>query len=303
MSEPKAFADGVQFGWDSTSIKLATECPRKYQYTMIEGWQYPDKSVHLLFGGWYASALENFHKYRASGYDYEAALRTVVYEALVATWIDGAPWVPTFTSKTNTKTRESLIRTIVWYLEHFKDDNAKTIILADGKAATEYSFAIPVDDGIVFSGHLDRFVEYMGRPYVQDQKTTASTITARFFEGYNPDIQMSMYTFAGQMLYKTPVAGVMIDAAQIAVGFSRFERGFTFRTTGQLDEWYDETLATIERTRRYTRENHFPMNTTACGNFAGCQYRRVCSRSPEVREQFLKADFVKGERWDPLKAR
>jgi hypothetical protein len=310
-TEPKAFKDGLQFAWDSTSIKLAEECLRKYQYKMLDGWQPLTLSVHLRFGAVYATALEHYHKWVALGTHHDEALEQAVHEALVSTWDydkdpegniipgSGTPWV----SEHNLKTRENCIRTIVWYLEHFREDPAMPVKLADGTPAVELSFALPVDDGIVFTGHLDRLAEYAGNPMVVDQKTTGTTITARYFDGYKPDIQMSMYTFAGQAVYNVPVKGVIIDAAQIAVGFSRFERGITMRTQSELEEFYDTTMETITRARSATALNNLPMNRTSCDKFGGCEFRRVCSKSPEVREQFLKADFAKGKRWDPLEAR
>lgn len=305
-------ASGIQFGWDSTSIKAAEKCLRYYYYKHIEGWQPRRKSVHLLFGGWYASALESYHTYVAEGMESEDAIIEVVHEALQETWIyeededgeiitgTGAPWQ----SDHNTKTRENLIRTIVWYLDQFGDDDTcKTVILSNGKAAVEHSFQLDVDNGIVLSGHMDRVVEYGGRNYVQDQKTTGSTISARFFDGFNPDTQMSLYTFAGKALFGIPVAGVMIDGAQIAVGFTRFERGFSFRDKGSLNEWYDDAMHHIGLAQKSTRERFFPKNTASCGNYGNCEFRRVCSLSPSVREQFLKADFERSRRWDPLESR
>ena len=57
MEQPKAFdKDGIQFGWDSTSIKLAEECLYKYKLKLIEGWQPETLSVHLRFGQHYATA-------------------------------------------------------------------------------------------------------------------------------------------------------------------------------------------------------------------------------------------------------
>lgn len=305
--------EGVQFAWDSTSIKLAETCLRKYKYKMLDGWTPYRKSVHLLFGGWYASALESYYKYVADGMDPEEAVVEVIHEALTETWeydIDeetgdpipdtGAPWL----SDHNTKTRENLIRTIVWYLDQFgEDDSCKTVVLASGAPAVEHSFRLEADNGIILSGHLDRLIEYAGHTYVQDQKTTGSTISARFFDGFNPDTQMSLYTFAGKSIFGIPVKGVMIDGAQIAVGFTRFERGFTFRTDAQLNEWYDNSMGTIIRAQQATRDNDFPLNPSSCGNYGGCEFRHVCARSPEVREQFLKADFQQEERWDPLKVR
>lgn len=309
----KSFNDrGVQFVWDSTSLKLAEECPRKYKYTLIDGWQAPDRSVHLDFGAWYATALEHYHKLRALGLSIDDATIEVVREALTSSWVfdadpetgallegTGSPWE----SGHNLKTRETLIRTIVWYLDQFQDDSMSTVILADGKPAVELSFLIPISDDLFLSGHMDRLVEYSGDIFVTDNKTTGSTISARYFDGWNPDIQMSMYTFAGKMIYKMPISGVVIDAAQIAVGFTRFERGFTFRSTEQLDEWYDQVQYLIQETQAYTKEDYFPMRTSACGNYGGCQFRDVCSRSPSVRDNFLRAKFIQGPTWDPAARR
>lgn len=331
--------NGVQFAWDSTSIKLAETCLRKYQYRMLLGWQPERKSVHLLFGGWYASALESYYKYVADGMSSDDALAEVVHEALIETWVfpdcdycegsgnspvdgneldydpaakcrkcegtgylqdGGTPWV----SDHNTKTRENLIRTIVWYIDQFGDDDScHTIILANDKPAVEHSFRLEADNGIILSGHLDRLVEYGGLPYIQDQKTTQSTISSRYFDGYNPDTQMSLYTFAGKSIFGLPIKGIMIDAAQIAVGFTRFERGFTFRSDDQLNEWYDNSMYYIERARQATRDNHFPLNPSSCSQYGGCEFRHICSKAPSIREQFLKGDFVKGKRWDPLEVR
>lgn len=334
MANQSFDADGIQFAFDSTSIKLAETCLRKYQYKMLEGWQPERKSVHLLFGGWYASALESYHKYVADGMSSDDALAEVVSEALVETWVfpdcelcegtgelkgtiggpeicgdcggngqatsGGSPWV----SDHNTKTRENLIRTIVWYVDQFgEDDSCQTVILANGKPAVEHSFRLDADNGIILSGHLDRLVEYGGLPYIQDQKTTQSTISSRYFDSYNPDTQMSLYTFAGKAIFGLPIKGIMIDAAQIAVGFTRFERGFTFRSEDQLNEWYDNSMYHIERARQATRDNYFPLNPSSCNQYGGCEFRHICSKAPSVREQFLKGDFVRGKRWDPLEVR
>lgn len=312
MSAPSPFdASGAQFAWDSTSIKLAETCLYMYKLKMLDGWQPDNKSVHLIFGGLYASALENFYKAVAEGIDREQAIRDVVHEALIATWEHetdeagdpipetGAPWQ----SNHNLKTRGNLIRSIVWYFEQFRDDPCTTVHLSTGAPAVEHSFKLPVDDGIVLAGHLDRLVTYSGSLYVQDQKTSGSTITGRFFEGFNPDTQMSLYTWAGKAIFHMPVKGVMIDAAQIAVGFTRYERGFTFRSDDQLDEWYEGAMHTIGRARAAVHEDYFPMNPSSCSNYGGCEFRHICARSPSVREQFLKGEFTRGDIWNPLRSR
>ena len=311
MSPTPFDASGAQFAWDSTSIKLAETCLYKYKLKMKDGWGPERKSAHLIFGGEYATALENYHKAVADGIAPDQALRDVVHEALINTWDhdldeDGEPIIGTgspWQSDHNLKTRGNLIRSIVWYLEQFRDDPCSTVILADGKPAVELSFKLPVDNDIVLSGHLDRLVSYADTLYIQDQKSTGTTISARFFDQFNPDTQMSLYTFAGRSIFNLPVRGVMIDAVQVAVGFSRYERGFTFRSEDQLEEWYDGAMHTIELARRAAQEQYFPMNPSSCGNFGGCEFRHICSKAPSVREQFLKANYVKGKVWNPLENR
>jgi hypothetical protein len=314
----KAFRDGVQFAWDSTSIKSFDTCPRYYYYKHIEGWYTFGKSVHLRFGAIYATALEHYAKHRALGMERDAAIVEVVHEALIATWdysytsveaaqkqdplarIEGSgkPW----DSGDTHKTRSTLIRTIVWYFEHFEDD-LEVIKLSNGKPAVEYSFKLPVENDIIFCGHIDKLVEYGGSPMVMDQKTTKSTVGHYYFDQFAPDVQMSMYTFAGKIIYDMPIKGVIIDAAQVAINFTRFERGVTFRTDSQLNEWYDNVMSTIERAQHAARENHFPMNTTACGNYGGCDFRHICSKAPEVRNQFLAGNFTRAPTWDPMTER
>jgi hypothetical protein len=306
------FRDGVQYAWDSTSIGWIEKCPRFYQYSMIEQWEPIHKSAHLIFGGHYAKALERFHKYMALGGEFEDTIARVVHEALIDSWEyryddqgnriegSGAPWM----SIHNLKTRENLIRSIVWYLDQFgQDDALKTMVLGDGKPAVELSFTLEIDNDLLLCGHLDRVVTYGDDPYVMDQKTTGTTIAPYFFDQFSPDSQMSLYTFCGRSILKHPIKGVVIDGAQIAVGFTRFERGFTYRTEAQLDEWYEGVLKTIETAQRYTLQERFPMNPASCGNYGGCQYRSVCSKSPELRKNFLLADFKKRPQWNPLERR
>lgn len=347
MSSPpgiSSFIPGttLQFAWDSTSLGYLKRCPRLYQLTIVEGWRRKGNhgSVHLDFGGWYHSALELYDRLRAEGQGHEDALQDVVHETLLWTWTDremeqredgpsdqevagtGRPW----DSEHNLKTRGTLVRSVVWYLEQFRDDPAKTIILANGKPAVELSFRmetewfptvdrkVVLDNGLsatetrnwdspyILCGHLDRVVEFCGANYVMDRKTTTTTISANFFSAYNPDNQMSLYTLASRVIYQSPVKGVIIDGAQIAVGFSRFERGFTYRTESQTEEWLDNTREWLRLNEAFSAADFWPMNDTACHQYGGCTFRGICSKSPEVRQQFLETDF-ETRFWNPLIAR
>jgi hypothetical protein len=224
---------------------------------------------------------------------HEEAVRQVVWQCLKDTF----GWE----SDHHLKNRPNLIRTIVWYLDAFADDPCKTAILADGQPAVELPFRLQISDDIWLAGHLDRLVEYAGSFYVQDQKTTGSTLGGYYFKRYNPDVQMSLYTLAAKVIWKVPVQGVMIDAAQIAVGFSRFERGFSYRTDAQLEEWLAHITYRISQ-QGEAEVRGWPMNDTACMLYGGCPFMEVCSKDPAVREDFLRTGFEKLPIRNPLEA-
>ena len=340
----------VQWAWDSTALGTFKECARKYYYVMIRGFRSRGESPHLTFGIHYHSALEHYDKVRALGMDHEDALRETVKKVMLDTWVDreyeyyekipmsesqsgflhhirygknpvsddGVVGIPVpdtgsaWESDHNLKTRANLLRSVVWYLEEFAHDPAKTIILANGQPAVELSFRFEVSPTLVLCGHLDRLVEWNEGTYVMDRKTSTTTLSSYYFDQYEPDNQMSLYTLAGRLVYNSPVRGVVIDAAQIAVGFTRFDRGLTYRTESQLYEWLEDTQhwiriasemaqdygVRLEEDQRFP-ESAFPLNDKSCHKYGGCQFRHVCARSPEVRESFLQSDF-EVRPWNPL---
>lgn len=302
-SHKKSFTNGVQTAWDATSLELAQTCLRKYYYSMILGVSPKSKSVHLIFGGIYASALETFYKERALGASLHEATVKTVRHALTESWDTEGGHPMSFDHAA--KTRPNLIRTIVWYIEQFGEetsDGMMTYHLESGKPAVELSFALEFDDDLLYCGHLDRVVSYAGQLMVMDQKTAGSTLGTYYFNQFSPHNQMSGYTWAGQTILKSPIKGVIIDAAQIAVNFSEFARSITTRTQAQLDEWRESALYTIRLAQSATALNKFPMNLSSCGNYGGCPFRQVCSSDPRVRQSYLESDYV-SHNWDPLKER
>lgn len=292
----------IQWAWDSTSLGWFKECPRKYYYSMVLGYRSKGESVHLRFGIEYHHALELYDKLRAQGAEHEQALREALREVLQRTW----PW----DFDHPTKTRENLVRTVLWYLEQFADDPAKTVILANGQPAVELSFrfdipyisSVDTNRPYMLCGHLDRVVEFQSLTFVMDRKTASSTLASNYFDQYEPDNQMTLYTYASKVVYNTPVRGVIIDAAQVAVGFSRFSRGFSYRTPAQLDEWMDGLTDWFALAENYALSERWPMNDKSCHKFGGCVFRKVCSKDPGVRQITLDSDF-EVNRWNPLETR
>lgn len=295
-----------QLFWDSTSIGALKTCPRYYQLSILEGWQPRETSVHLIFGIHYHSALEYYDHLRFGGMDYEQALREVVRKVLTITWDakKNRPWI----SDDPNKNRLTLLRSVVWYLDQFRDDPIETVRLANGKPAVELSFRFDSGytssqgESIMLCGHMDRLATMNGKPYVLDRKTTKSTINQSFFDKFSPDNQMTLYAFAGQVVYGIPVEGIIVDGAQIAQTFTRFLRGAVPRSEAVLEEWFYDFGQYLAIAETFAANNYWPMNEKSCGNYGGCPFRKICSMSPASRETWLKADFHK-RIWDPTVTR
>lgn len=307
----------IQFAWDSTSLGYLKTCPRLYQYIMIDGWGHAEESVHLRFGQEYHQALQDYDLSRAADIPHDDALHDVIRELLLRT-ADFRPDPDTKAGKY--KSREALIRVVIDYLDEHKDDPAKTYIKADGKPAVELSFRFELDWGpsarkefendgsqpYLLCGHLDRVVDFNDSLFVMDHKTTTSTPGSYYFDQWSPSNQMTLYSLAAKVILDAPVKGVIINAAQLMVDSSRFVRGFTYRTPDQLQEWLKDLRYWLDQAERYAEADYWPQNDTSCDKFGGCKFRSICSKSPQVREKFLKSDFVKLEekdQWNPLKPR
>jgi hypothetical protein len=277
---------------------------------MIDGWSARDDSVHLRFGIEYHAALQEWEVLRAEGVKAEAALEVVIKNVLVRT----KEWDPDH----KYKNKDNLVKLVIHYLDHFRDDPAKTVMKATGEPMVEQSFRHELDyspssskagygnQPYMLCGHLDRVVEFNEEIFVMDHKTTTTTPSAYYFNQYDPNNQMSLYTWAGQIIFKSTIAGVIIDAAQVLIGLPKFVRGVTYRTAAQLEEWMIDLKHWLALAERYAIEGYWPMNDTACDKFGGCPFRPICSKDPRVRETFLKSDFEQKaveDRWNPLAVR
>lgn len=318
----------IQFAWDSTSLGAIKLCPRYYEYTIIHGFVPKDEPVHLRFGIEYHSAIQDYENLRASGLDFNDAVRETIGRLLVRSH----DFDPDPTTKAgHYKNPHTLRQLVVDYLDHYRSDTCETYILANGQPAVELSFRWELDWGpelgrrtehgvqggevveydlsqpYLLCGHLDRVVTYTDELFVLDHKTTQTAPTEYYFAGFSPNNQVTLYSLAGRIVLDSPIRGVIIEAAQILLETPNvFKRKPIYTSDQLIQEWLNDLEITLQLAEDYARAEYWPMNDTACGMYGGCKFRKVCSKNPEVRKHYLSADFIQLEekdRWNPLKPR
>src|SRR5262245_43799757 len=308
----------IQYAWDSVSLGALKTCPRYYQLSILEGWQPKGEGIHLRFGIEYHQALHDYELAKIDGADHDEALRRTLRKLFERIWT----WDPEpRTQAEKKKSKDNLAKSIVWYLDHFIDDACETVIRQDGLPAIEQSFryelswgpASATDIPYILCGHLDRIVEYLDGIYVMDRKTSGNALSPSYFAQFDPNNQITGYTLAARVILEMPIKGVIIDSVNVAPGIDRqgqphkpFERHFVYKTEDQLQEWVDSLQFWLAQAEAYAKNKFWPMNDTSCDKYGGCNFREICTKSPQVRERFLRSNFIKqgkDERWNPLKNR
>lgn len=319
----------IQYAWDSTCLTTAMACAQRYKFEIIDGWtpKNPDVAVALAFGSLLHSGVEHYHRFRAAGSGYTeavlGALRAV--EGLRENDKNQLSLLPTEADITqlryedaeddesdgfdlrNSKirTRYHLFRALVWYFEQYRQDALQVVNLADGQAAVEHSFRVPVgqalSDGspLLLAGHFDKVVRFNDELYVSDVKTTKS-ITRSWRASFDLSHQMTGYTLGGKIGLKQPIRGVWIDAIQLQVGGVKFARFTTTRSASQLAEYIRMLKYVADQAEMWHEQNYYPQNTAAC---LLCKFKEVCRQPPEFRLGYLRTYFKQQPAWNPLRSR
>lgn len=279
----------------STTLGEFKRCARKYYYSVILRRVGAEANVHLVFGGLVHEGLAWYELERARGKQHDEAVKATIYRMARRTWNArlARPWHSVSTSKN----RDGLLRTLVWYLDHYsKVEGIKTTVMAAGGPAVEIKcemdsgFVSPITgDRVYFVATLDKIVRFNDNKYVLDTKTTGRGVGAYHTAQFTPNNQFTMYTLVAQTVLDEPIAGIILDGVEVGVGYSGFARSIVKRMDDELQEWLKGAHVTLEAMGQCAEVDFWPMNDTAC---YGCEYREICSLPPSLREDTLKRLFV-----------
>ena len=292
----------LQLIWDATSLGTLKECPRKYYLSILRGYTPRQNAVALDYGILLHSCLENFYRRKAEGYEFEGNVRATLREAILA-----SEMVALREANDPVRNPLSLLVVLLDYLDYYHNEPDETVIFQDGSVGVELHFqfetGLKSSQGEVFSisGNIDRLCRLPSGVFVTDHKTTSMPLSQYYFRQYDLDNQMTIYAIAGEVVYGTPIRGVLIDGIKVK-GNPEFSRYMTMRSKEACDEWLAEVEHWFKLAEYFSQVGCWPANDKSCAKYSGCPFREYCQAPLGLREQLLRDNFTKRV-WDPASKR
>lgn len=291
--------------WSASSLTTLSACPRRFQYSYVQGWTSKESNLDLTFGSAFHTCLEIYWHTRLLGYSHSDSLDEGVWAALHTGWNLPEPKRP----KQKAKTWRGLVAAVVWYLDHWNSVDEPADIISVGDAPgleLHFSFALPLknSDGEDYrvQGYLDSIRTFCNSYTAWDYKTTAGTISEYYLKRFEINLQNAVYTIAARVLTQQDFTQFMADVVSVDVRVQGLpepmvvcymERYPISMTEDELDEYLVDITHLIRSAERFADSNYWPKNTDAC---TFCQYSEICNKSPDIRPTFLKSEFKQERR-------
>lgn len=300
--------------WDATTLADFLKDPASYYLSRVKGWRPRYPAPPLVYGATLQSALERYDKLRVNGGDtkkaLEAAMDFAVEEAKnpldFGYTLDEISAEFGKANQKNHRTLKTLLRTLVWYEAEYGKDDPAQIHTINGEPAVEVPFRIPLPiqtpygENYILAGHMDAAVDMLGNKFVMERKHTLTTLSRYYFNSWKANTQFSTYAMVGSSVLGEQVDGVLLDAVQVGVNFSRFHRREILRTKGQQDEFLNNLLLWIKQAEYMAENHHWPINEGGLSMYGGSAFRDILTKDPAHREQYLHENFIQEEPWNPM---
>lgn len=290
---------------DNFALTLFQTCPAKY-FLRIKEQQVPiRRRAALGFGG-------AIHAGLAEWYRSHDAKRMI--EKLVEIWPANMP-VDDF------RTREKAAQVLLEYIKEYPHENFK-LIGPEGDPLVEKAFTIPTgmylecqecegymgeDDDwegkcsncgkaleeIQYGGIIDAGIEFAGKVYVLEHKTTTQMGNSYFLQ-FKPNNQVTGYIWGLSKLSSAKIGGAMINGIGLyKASPTKFDRHLTNRAACEIDEWLIHVKETCNEIKRCERTGIWPWRTMACTLYGLCDYHNVHVLATEgERSKRLEQDYT-----------
>lgn len=309
--------------FDNTRVSCHRQCPRRFYWRHVRHIAPATTKPALAFGASWHAAMDAVWQVGTTNRDMsDAEVANFGYAAFCNEWETKYTY-PLYQDMSPDQRDEFGFRhdETAYHMLHNYVSQRRMFMNKMKLIEVEKPFAVPLDPddpNLFYIGRLDKIVEWEGRIWVIEHKTTSSYRKAGYFsptwvDSFSPNSQVDGYLHALHMLYGDKAKGVMIDGALV---HKTVHEGFTFipieRAMSQLDAWLWETLyqiRVIQNDNKHVDQFKdapflpaFPKNTGSCIDFnTQCTYMELCKflANPSARDD-VPQGFVE-EKWEPFK--
>ena len=302
---------------DSTKLNSFMTCPRMYFYEHVLGWNIP--SNHLVFGKAWHEAMEHL---LLTSYEKEDLI--VAYQKFITEY--SKVYAPDEYEDFPPKTPKRAMYALIAYTEHWKYDRSEFELLElDGKPLTEIAGNVVLSDEFSLYFRMDAICKGARGIFPLEHKTGSSS----YMWAEQWDLAMQVYTYLyvmycmfdaqyvegvrlnGTILKKTKDSKTRDDKAGIDRHFE-FLRPTVYRTPEQIEAWMERTIYHMSM-MRYNYDllakdtvdakimRAFPMVTTSCTKYMGCDYKTFCMSIDNPLKHAIHGTPIGWDKkhWDP----
>lgn len=297
---------GLRLAWDASCLSAYMQDPLQYSWKNIQGFRHVGFASAREWGTFYHEAVGHFEHQVHKGVPREVALRKTIKLLIPAAIEMGFP-IRGEKGDAAKRSVYTLVRSLIWFEAEYRDRPLPPLELANGRCALEYNFCLPLGmkastgEDYLLVGNIDKIgTDADGYQYCVERKTTTTTLGPYFFTKYDPCMQTYLYDVVAAILFpKARLRGVIVEACQTAVDFTRFDRHPIERTPRQRAHWLEVIKYWIKRAEQDALDNSWDRAINSEGGFASV-FKDVQRRDPSVWTAMLRTELSREPLWNPL---
>lgn len=292
---------------DNSKRSTFTECPRKFYWKFIANLSSEYGSTALRYGRTWHVMLHAFYEtIQKNGWESKdkALSNALIYGK--KEWDNMSAQQMYYE---DFRTFENLCELLMLYTLNYEQDAENVRIIH-----TEKVFALELELNalekllypelarIVFTGKIDLQLELAGLLWVQDHKTTGSSID-RVSATMKRDPQFLGYTYAARKVLDFVPTGFLVSMAMSSSRKNKdgvygklttdFRRIPQLYSEGDLESWRRSFIHTCSQIQWCYDHHLWPMHHDACYNFnKDCSFTRLCEQNKEPSETHTEGFIV-----------
>lgn len=278
---------------DSSAMKEFQRCPRAYFFRTVLGFVAPDEKIYFAWG----KAIHKFYEmaeiHLKQTNNIQLSLALAIQNA-VTEWGSTKDALPD-SKKYKHMTKQNLSTVLLFIAEKWRIEKESGNLHV---TQTEAPFVVQLSNGVWISGRIDQVINWSGRYWIRDFKSTTKKWSYYKYE-IAPADQFARYTAAFRLLSGLPISGAVVDViCSSPETKTTLERETVTYTTAELDDWEKSQLHWDAALKKCREEDHYPMCERSCNR---CDYREICTTRGESSQLYVLKSKFKLDVWDNAK--